>query len=353
MKHRTVECSPSFRRRWLSGECAPYFEQELLSVINSSQHWQPKPRSKLFSGAGHVKKFVRVQVYELAQQLLDRHKFLVRQYPQDLLEQHDLGEPKDRILILPGGEPSHEAQLVRQLFADSEIVAFDIDDRAVQAAAPFVDLAVTYPVGDLRFKGAYESPRCLTARYKFANLDFCGLVTSEGVSEAVERARRMAPLVATWFSFGHEQNLPEILKCAERVGARSERHLSSLPPKVRARFLYVWARINLSDPWGRGTGLRTDTPRALKVWTYTDQRMPMICILWATAGAFTVAEPYDAVLAYEKVSIAEDAFRARVLDVARSHGRAFASVRFGVRPAVLAAWKAVATRSAGRAVQRA
>jgi hypothetical protein len=232
-------------------------------------------------------------------------------------------------------------------------VAFDLDDRAVKAAAPFVDLALTYAVGDLRFRGEYQSPRCLTARYKFANLDFCGLVTSEGVGEAIERARRMAPLVATWFSFGHEQNLPDIHACAQRVGRHSEHHLSALSPKVRSRFLYVWDRVvNESDPWGKGTGWRSDMPAALKIWTYTDQRMPMMCVLWATSSVFThgftqVGTP-EAVLPYEKVAIDAESFRARVLESARQHGSKFASARFGVRPAVLAAWRAVATRAQKR-----
>jgi hypothetical protein len=181
----------------------------------------------------------------------------------------------------------------------------------------------------------------------FANLDFCGLVTSEGVGEAIERARRMSTLVATWFSFGHEQNLPVIRECARRIGERSEEHLSSLPPTVRARFLYIWNRVNWSDPWRTGTAGRLDALRALKVWTYTDQRMPMMCVLWDTTGyMYWDAASRDEVLAYEKISITEAEFRATVLAAADQRGSHFASVRFGVRPAVLAAWRAVATRQA-------
>lgn len=43
-------------------------------------------------------------------------------------------------------------------------------------------------VGNLLFAGAYRAPACLTARYKFANLDFCGLVTSDGVGESAPGA---------------------------------------------------------------------------------------------------------------------------------------------------------------------
>ena len=342
---QSIQCSQAFRRRWFNGALAASDERELISVLDRAQRWRGKRQAKLFTGTGHVKKFVRVQVYEHAQRLLEQRRLLTRQLPQDWLAQHDRYDMKDRMLILPGGEPEHEARLARQLFKDSEIVAFDIDDRAVQAAAPFVDLAVSLDVGDLRFAGEWRSPRCLTARYKFANLDFCGLVSSEGVGEAIERARRMATLVATWFSFGHEQNLSAIQESAKRVGARSEDHLSALPATVRARFLYIWNRVNFSDPWATG-GWRPDVLRAVKVWTYTDQVMPMMCVLWDTTGMCCDHTSGGDVLEYEKVSINESDFRTIVLEAASRHGSQFAAIRFGIRPAVLAAWRAIATRQA-------
>ena len=360
---QSILCSPAFRERWfndaltkelgaayaeITGRSTTSFEEyALIELLNREQRWKrwrKKSHVKLFVGAGHVKKFVRVQVYTHAQGLLEQHRLLARHWHDDW---HDVdpGDMKDRVLMLPGGEPEHEATLARQLFTDSEIVAFDIDDRAVQAAAPFVDLAVPVAVGNLRFAGVCRAPRCLTDRYEFANLDFCGLVTSDGVGEAIERTRRMSTLVATWFSFGHEQNLPVIQEIAKRIGVRSEAHLSALPATVRARFLYIWNRVNFSDPWGTGGG-RLDALRAVKVWTYTDQRMPMMCVLWDTTGMCCDRTSAGDVLAYEKVSIDAADFRGLVLDAAKQHGSQFASVRFGIRPAVLAAWRAVATRQA-------
>lgn len=355
----SIQCSQAFRARWFNDalpeelgfnrQPSSFEEYALIELLDREARWkrqqkrqQKKSRTKLFTGAGHVKKFVRVQVYLHAQQLLAENRLLARQQSRRDLDPEN---SKDRLLMLPGGEPEHEATLARQLFADSEIVAFDVDERAVQAAAPFVDLAVTFEVGNLRFGGACRAPRCLTDRYKFANLDFCGLVTSDGVGEAIERARRMSTLVATWFSFGHEQNLPAIQDCAKRIGARSEVHLSSLPPTVRARFLYIWNRVNWSDPWGTGSW-RPDALQAVKVWTYTDQRMPMMCVLWDTTGMCCDETSAGDVLAYEKVSISEAEFRTIVLEGASQHGSQFAAVRFGIRPAALAAWRAVATRQA-------
>lgn len=308
--------------------------------------WEKKPRAKLFKGTGYVKRLVRVKVYEYAHGLLVQHGRLAKQLHSSHRQSSYRPDSKDRVLILPGGEPEHEAVLVRQIFEDAEIVAFDVDDRAVQAAAPFVDLAVPFNVADLRFGGQQRSPRCLTDCYKFANLDFCGLVTSNDIGLAIDRVQRMTPLVATWFSFGHEQNLADMQTAAERIGERSEEHLSLLPATVRTRMLYIWNRVRLSD-LSFTPGFRLDTLRALKIWTYRDQRMPMMCVLWDTSEAFSWrSHDRGDVLEYEKVNVAETAFRAIVLDTAAQQGAGFACTRFGIRPTVLAAWRAVATRQA-------
>lgn len=317
--------------------------------------WREKARARLFKGTGHVKKLVRVKVYEHAHDLLVQHRYLAKQQRADFCDRSAYQlDSKDRVLILPGGEPEHEAGLVRQIFEDAEIVAFDVDDRAVQAAAPFVDLAVPFNVADLRFGGAGRSPRCLTDRYTFANLDFCGLVTSKDIGLAIDRVQRMTPLVATWFSFGHEQNLPVMQFTAGRVGECSEEHLSALPETVRTRMLYIWNRVRLSD-LSFTPGSRLDTLHALKVWTYRDQRMPMMCVLWDTSGMcrdWRESSRSD-VLEYEKVLVDETAFRAIVLDAASQHGTRRACARFGIRPTVLAAWRAVATRQARAAAREA
>jgi hypothetical protein len=354
-----IYCSEAFRKHWfdfaripgLGDEQAEWYaalnERELIAYVTSWRRpWRKKVRSRLFTGSGHVKKLVRVRVYEHAHKLLGQHRYLAEQRRTDRADRQEQ-DFKNRVLILPGGEPEHEAGLARQLFKDAEIVAFDVDDRAVQAAAPFVDLAVPFNVADLRFGGQQRSPRCLTDRYKFANLDFCGLVTSKDTGLAIDRIQRMTPLVATWFSFGHEQNLSDMQAVAKRVGARSEDHLSSLPETIRTRMLYIWDVVRFSD-LSFTPGHRLDTLRALKVWSYRDQRMPMMCVLWDTSGTFFDYGSHERkdVLEYEKVIIDETAFRAVVLDTAARQGTQFTCTRFGIRPAVLAAWRAVVTRQA-------
>lgn len=322
-----VDCSNAFRERWSFDECHlfRYLEEHApyLKKLRRSK------RKRLFGQTGATKKLMRIKVYEYAFQMLSSRMF-------------DLSSVRDpRILILAGGEPEHETALARRLFPSVQLISFDLDDRAVVAARRFVDLSVQVDLADLRFRGPEKAPDCLISGYVFANLDFCGLVTTDGVSHSIDRVGHMTGLLATWFSYGHEQSMPAIRNIAEYFGHGAEQYLSLLPEAVRVRLIYVWKQIANSNPNPNNYGRITLRP--LKVWTYRDQRMPMMCVLWTHVGGWGGAFDGD-VLSYENVSVSESDFRALVLSNAIRCGTKNASELYGVRPARIAARRAVATR---------
>lgn len=190
----------------------------------------------------------------------------------------------NRFLILPGRSPGHEVALIRSLFAQSEIVALDVDQEAVDAARQAgVDAAARVDVGDLRLKGCYVSPGVLISPYDFINLDFCGLVNSSGVAHAVERASRLTGTFATWFSYGHEKNLPHIVDRARHVsvcgGPWVQQCMSGVKKKIVDRLLFIWTEAVLASP---GPFPLHIPHRVSAVWYYRDKKMPMMVALWTT-----------------------------------------------------------------------
>lgn len=344
-----IECSDRFRKEWFSTNLGRWGDisghEFILSnyLIENKPYqnlgpWDKKPRKKLFKGTGLIKKLTRVKVYE--------HVLSLEKANLDRFGAHYENRWARRILILPGGEPSHETSLIKELFPDKHIIAFDLDERAVELARPLVDLAVNLDVGDLRFANAKQSPSCLTHDYTFANLDFCGLVTSEGVGQAFERAARMSGYVATWFSYGHEQDLERVITEAEWVGLGAEHLFSDIPETIRNRLLYMFSTLQLSGP--SYTGRRGTVMHPLKVWMYRDQAMPMFCVLWGHNPLRVRDNEYGngaqrAKIPYEKVTGVD--FRELVLDHVAKHGSEKTANYYGIDRTKLAAWKAVQTRT--------
>ncbi len=338
---RFVECSPAFRARWFSHISSPLWEacaptnvqgslcerilaehvRSLLADNGVPMALRKKKRPKLFTGTGYTKKLMRLKVYEMAARLVGPLEAWNENY---------------RVLMLAGGEPEHEARVARACFLGAEVLAFDLDARAVQAAVPHVDLAVQMDVGDLRARGSNKSPSCLVTPYHFANMDFCGLTTSDGVGLALDRAAQFSQYVASWHAYGHEQSLPHMQKCAAWVGQHSGELLAAVPGTIRTRLLYLWDRIRRSNP----SPASSNTLHPIAVWTYVDQRMPMMCVLWSARTYFDQLEQ----IPFEKVVTTELGFKQLVLDAAELKGSAWAADRYGLRTEVVAAWRAVATK---------
>lgn len=332
-----VPCSETFRAEHFSGPVGLHFEQDLARYLEEQRNTLLRSRNhetarKPFTGTGYIKKLARVAVYEEA----------CRRWMANRLYDHQRERP--RVLMLPGGEPEHEASLARTVLPGAEVIAVDVNERAVEAARPFVDLAVQADVGSFRFKGRDETPDELSHRYVLANLDFCGLVTSGSVGAAIERAGHMACYIATWFSYGHDP--------AKLIADRAERildfgdeelieHFSLLPETIRNRLLFVYREVQYSNPsFNRVGRVRL---QALKVWAYRDQRMPMLCVLWCLGGS-EFDEP--SVLPFEKVTASEDDYRIAALASADTRGADYACSYYGTTKPQLSAWKAVATRRA-------
>lgn len=266
------------------------------------------------------KKIARFLVYKTVREYLDKYH-------------HGLSHQR-RVMILAGECPGREIALAKKMLK-AKVTAFDVNQRAVSAAsAAGADTCVLMDVSDLRF--GHRDP--WEEYYDFVNLDFCKTVQSDGIPRAIERGSMASrSLIATWFSYGHETMNPIDKEADWQIGL--SRHdddpsgVYSLPEKLRKRVLYIWKRVVLQNPGHSHTHLR-----ALKVWQYKGNAMPMFVVLWQTGGG--IAQEKDAF--FEKVD--SRVLRSTALRAAEEFSNEDVSLFFGCGSKQVAAWKAVDTR---------
>lgn len=238
--------------------------------LELNKPWEESYKSRsTYHASGRVKDVVRRCVYAHVADLL-------RERPS----------PPYRVLMLAGREPELEVGVARETFGtEATVVAMDLDPVAVERAKKCASIAVHMDVGSLRLKGPNQAPHKLITPYDFANMDFCGHVTSNGVASAVERATRLATYTATWFSYGRETEKPGRRAGLDELRRRAKSFVEGatpaiwddVPDVIRDRALYIALRARESAPGYYQGG---PVVHAVKVWSYVDKVMPMFCVLW-------------------------------------------------------------------------
>jgi SAM-dependent methyltransferase len=293
------------------------------------------------------KRLARLAVYsEVRRQILLHYKNPDPRAPARYIERDGKLPFDTRVLLFPGRLPSHEIGLAKHLL-NAYVIAVDTDQQAVDAARESgADHAQLLDLSDLKIRLRRKYPgdtSPIIDAFDFVNMDTCGLVTTDGVSEAFERACKIGVFVATWFSFGHEMKLSWVHERALlrlKQDPAMERRFQDIPSTIKCRLLFARDQANLSER-RQDTGLVDHVLNfhIVKIWSYRSNAMPMFVVLWADGQYVHLADDY--VIPFERISA--DDYRSLVMRAVDAESSNRAVLLYGCSKAQVAAWRAVRT----------
>jgi SAM-dependent methyltransferase len=291
------------------------------------------------------KRLARLAVYsEVRRQILTHYRNPDPNAPPHYSERDGNLPFNTRALIFPGRNPGHEIELAKHLL-NAYVIAVDTDKQAVDAArVNGADHVHHQDLSDVKLRSQQKYPgdaSNIIDSFDFINFDTCGLVTTDNVDEAFERACKIGVFVATWFSYGREAKLSWVqerallnLKCDPVLGRR----FRNIPDTIKNRLMF--ARDQAHMPNGRLAD-HVMNFHIIKIWSYRSNVMPMFIVLWGD-GQY-VHLPDDYVIPFEKISA--NNYRNLVMNAVDAESTEKAAILYGCSKTQIAAWKAVRTKA--------